>query len=569
MIAYQTPTPLTPAQEQRLADSTTYLREQNALGWAAKSLSEGKLGDGWTLANAIAFARARDSDTVFDARRDVGGHAAQSSVSAIAACAIRFEAASAADREWAWDVMGRVERMTEPERFPGSKIPWHPAIHLILALVHDRRSISFHEDSAQRLLRLTAYPIDHVAQLAFQGLFMDLDDHVRWVAAQLAMDLSLYRKPLINERGELDDSANQLARNESLSRALINLMKASETPFVGMPPAWVKVSRRRRSRAAPDGEEEWGDPDPSFNTQFASKLFPHFPIEAWGQSSTYRPILQTVLSQLVTWTAERLMPSWRDRKTQRDRQTALHEWNAVLGDLLARAAPFFEMEWVRQHFLAPFLADNEEALPVLSQFADRTVARHVLDAPNVPANTLALLGDCVERVVRDPIFSPGRYHSGDVHGSDMPALITALLFVAVEQAPGAARLVNGDWSQISLVLPIVTRLVSAVGWSSFVMQKFLTLCERAGLAYPLDEFSRQVNAALGSLANAKGSWAGTMLPARMAGIIQRQADGNYPLRLDQAQALLKVLDALVDLGDRRSAALEQNEAFRSVQGRSA
>ena len=118
-------------------------------------------------------------------------------------------------------------------------------------------------------------------------------------------------------------------------------------------------------------------------------------------------------------------------------------------------------------------------------------------------------------------------------------------------------------------MPLVTRLVSAVGWSSFVMQRFLTLCERADLAYALDEFSHQANAVLGSLANAKGSWAGTMLPARMAGVVQRLADGNYPLRLDQAQALLDVLDALIDLGDRRSAALEQTEAFKSVQGRSA
>jgi hypothetical protein len=565
MITYQPPTPLTPAQEHRLAETTNYLREQNALGWAAKSLSENKPVDGWNLADAITFARARDSNTMFDTRRDVVGHAAQSAVSAIAACAIRFETASAADREWAWDVMAKVERMAEPERFSGSKIPWHPALHLIVALIHDRRSGSPREDSARRLLRLTAHPLDDVSQLALQGLFMDADNHVRWVTAQLAMDLSLYRQPLINEQGERDDSADRLARNESLSRALTNLTNASDAPLADVPPAWVKTSRRRRRRATLDGEEEWGDPDPSFNAQFAAKIFPNFPIEALCQSSTYRPILQAALLQFVTWTAERLMPSWRDRKTQRDRQTELHEWNAVLGDLLARAAPFFETEWVCQHFLSPFLTDDEEALPVISQFADRTVTRHVLDVPNVPANTFALLSECVERVVRDPIFNPANYRSGEVHGYDMPTLITALLFVAVERAPGAARFVNGDWSQISLIMPIVTRLVSTVGWSSFVMQKFLTLCERAGLAYPLDEFSSQANAVLGSLANAKGSWTGTMLPARMAGIVQSLADSNYPLRLDQAQGLLKVLDALIDLGDRRSAALEQTEAFKSVQ----
>jgi hypothetical protein len=93
----------------------------------------------------------------------------------------------------------------------------------------------------------------------------------------------------------------------------------------------------------------------------------------------------------------------------------------------------------------------------------------------------------------------------------------------------------------------------------------LTLCERAGVAYPLDAFAAQANAVLGSIANAKGSWAGTMLPARTAAAIQRLADASFPLRADQAQELLKVLDALIDLGDRRSAALEQAEAFRGVQ----
>jgi hypothetical protein len=566
MIIYQPPAALTPAQEQRLAEATTHLREQEALAWATKSLSENRPDEVWTLADAITFARKHNSKQMFNLRRDVGGHAAQSAVSAIAACAIRFESASAAERDWAWKVMGRVEHMAEPERFSGSKIPWHPALHLIVALVHDRRSSSPREDSAERLLRLTSHPLDDVSQLAFQGLFMDADDHVRWVTAQLAMDLSLYRQPLFNDQGARDDSTDQLARKKSLSRALVNLRDESDSPFADLPPAWVKTSRRHHRHTGWDREEAWSDPDPSFDAQFAAQIFPHFPIETWCQSSTYRPMLQATILQLVTWTAERLMPSWRARKTQRDQQTNLYKWNAALGDLLARAAPFFETEWVRQQLLAPFMADDEEALRVLAEFADRTVTRHVLYAPYVPANTLTLLGDCVERVVKDAISDPDNYRSGEVHGYGMPKLITALLFAAVERAPGAARFANGDWSQINLIMPIVTRIVSTIGWSSFVMRQFLTLCERAGVAYPIDEFSCQANAVLGALAHAKGSWAGTMLPARMAGIVQRLADGNYPLRLDQAQELLKVLDALIDLGDRRSAALEQTESFRSVQG---
>ena len=92
--------------------------------------------------------------------------------------------------------------MREPkDAFRGSKIPWHPANHLIVSLVHDRRSSSPRKDSVRRLFELTDHPIEGVAQLAFSGLFMDSDEHVRWVAAQLALDLSLYYRFKIKENG--------------------------------------------------------------------------------------------------------------------------------------------------------------------------------------------------------------------------------------------------------------------------------------------------------------------------------------------------------------------------------
>jgi hypothetical protein len=48
-------------------------------------------------------------------------------------------------------------------------------------------------------------------------------------------------------------------------------------------------------------------------------------------------------------------------------------------------------------------------------------------------------------------------------------------------------------------------------------------------------------------------------------MVQVLADANYPLTVDQSRSLLFVLDALIDLGDRRSAAFEQSEAFRNTQ----
>lgn len=569
LISYEPPDPLTPEEKKRLEESKTSLQEYSVIGWANRSLEAAKIFDGISLADAIVFARARDNDVILSQRYDAGEHSAQTTLSAVAAVVICLGPAAGADCDWAWDVMRRVALMTEPEdTFAGSKIPWHPAKHLVLALLHDRRSGSPRKDSARRLFELTAHPIEDLAQFAFRALFMDSVEHVRWVAAQLAMDLSVFYRSETKANGDRDQTVDRNARKRSLAHALKRLDKTTDTPLADVPPAWVKAVNPRRF-ARSNKPVEWDDPDPCFDPQFAAKLFSYFPIEAWCQSAVYKPMFECALKQLATWTAERLMPSWRGEKDScgPDRSRAeLIQWNGVLGDMLARAAPLFETELVRKEFLARFLAQDEEVLGVLASFAEMTVTRQVLDAPVIAANTFELLLDCADRVVRDPVFKPKSYRAGEIHGFDMPRLISALLFVGIDEASGAARFANGDWSQVGLVMPIVTRLVASTGWSVFVMQKFMTLCERAGIAYPLDAFALQANTVLSSIANAKGSWVGTLLPARIAATVQRLADANFPLCTDQAQQLLKVLDALIDLGDRRSAAFEQTEAFKGVQG---
>ena len=255
-----------------------------------------------------------------------------------------------------------------------------------------------------------------------------------------------------------------------------------------------------------------------------------------------------------------------DRRRE-NRRTDLLEWNRTLADLIARVIPFVSLDVARNTFVKPFIADDGDALCVLASFADKLVLRQVCDAHTIPANAIPLLNDCVSRVLQDRTFAPKGWRAGRVNGYDMPELIKALLFVNFEvTAPGAARFANGDWSQIDRVMPIIDRMVRNIGWSSFVMEKFLDLCQRSGRVYPITMFGPQANAALSAIGNAEEGWTGTMLPARMAGLIQRQADWNFPLRLQDAQELLKVLDALIDLGDRRSAALEQTEAFKGIQG---
>jgi hypothetical protein len=564
-ITFQQPKPMTESEEKRLKESTTSLQGFNIIGLIIKSLADNKIVDGLSLDEAVAHAKSVDTSSAFDERNE-SASSPQSVIASVAACLIRFGDPQNDDYQWAWGVMARVEAMKEPGNVYGAaKIPWHPATRLVVALHHDRRSALPRADSAERLLRLTLHPLDNVSELAFDALFADSDEHLRWIAGRIAVNLCIVHRAEFKE-GQWDQVPNREARAGSLAAALAELKRPESEPMPTLPPAWVKESTGKRGKAADD---EWQVPSVFFDAQMASKLLPKMPFESWMASEAVRPLLEPLLFDLVKWTAESLMPSWRTKKRSDNKRTDLFEWNRSLGDLLSRTAPFVALKVARDALIKRFLADDEEALSVLARFADRAVCRHVFDAATIPENIVRLLDDCVSRVIRDQTFKPESWRAGEVHGYAMPELITALLFVNVENAPGAARYVNGDWSQIDAVLPIIDRTVRNVGWSPYVMGKFLDLCGRAGRAYPISKFGPQANAALAAIGNAAEGWTGTMLPARMAGVIQRLADWNFPLQLPDAQELLKVLDALIDLGDRRSAALEQTEAFRGIQGQPA
>jgi hypothetical protein len=188
------------------------------------------------------------------------------------------------------------------------------------------------------------------------------------------------------------------------------------------------------------------------------------------------------------------------------------------------------------------------------------------DAQVVPEGAMDILMSCLERLLQASSFNRSSYHSGKFFGFDLPHLVRVLMFVSIEHASLAARYVNGDWSDLAVILPIVDRFVRAGGWSATVMGCFLTLCERSKAVYPADTFADQILSVIGDGASEplKG-WHGTFLPARIAGLVQYFASRDTPMPLALGQKLLRILDLLVDMGDRRSAALQLSESFREIK----
>lgn len=60
-------------------------------------------------------------------------------------------------------------------------------------------------------------------------------------------------------------------------------------------------------------------------------------------------------------------------------------------------------------------------------------------------------------------------------------------------------------------------------------------------------------------------WHGTFIPARIAELVHYFVNRDAPITLAVAQKFLRILDILVDMGDRRSAALQLGEIFREVR----
>jgi hypothetical protein len=297
-ITYESPTPLTKKQQKRLEESAASVKGFNIVGWAMKSLETNKIADGLSLDAAVAHAKSIDTADAFDVLNE-GASSAQAILAAVAACVLRLADPQSPEIAWAWGVMARIEAIKEPDnKFSGSKMPWHPKTRLVVALHHDRRSTAPRADSAERLVRLALHPLDSVSDLAFAALFADKDEHVRWTAGQLAVNLCIVHRGEFKDGG-WDFEPEQKAREESLTAALASLKSANATPMPKLPPAWVKGSSRGRRKVP---EEVWQLPAVFFDAQSAGKLFNQMPLEVWMGSTLYRPLFESLLIELVDWT---------------------------------------------------------------------------------------------------------------------------------------------------------------------------------------------------------------------------------------------------------------------------
>ena len=334
----------------------------------------------------------------------------QTGVVAAAAMAVRFDE-DAAERDWGWSVMERVNGITEPEgRDRYSNNPYDLRVFYIAILKRDLAGRPPRADTAARLLALAGNPNWQIAQAAMIAL-LDVSAapaELVWNAAVLASELCITHR-VSYERGLPDSSRQDAHRAAATAGALARLEGPGEArvSLVAPPPAWLKVQTAGRRRRQ---SEEWARPDPGFEPYYAKDLIRYFPVEAWAASAAHRDALLRYADELVRWTVDRVFPPWADRRDREHQAAQLFEWLSALATFIARVAILVPDGYGR--FIEPFARHKDDhALKFVSDVTEAVTTRHVYDAPILAEEALALLAACMDRMLAESTFDPDAYRA--------------------------------------------------------------------------------------------------------------------------------------------------------------
>lgn len=551
-------------------------RNLTLLNWAHSYFDDGKLKESLTLEAASTAAKALDSGNLFASGHDHVEltHQRQSAVAAVAAILLLENAE--AHIEWAADVCARAARTPEvPQQFFGrnASLMHHPVLYAtkglraLFAVAGDDEDI---KPLQSLLTKLCAHPYEEIAAAAFDSLLSTWPKypHTAWAALRLATAISVYEVKFAPEgdTGVLRYARIQSVVNEELQRIQDGAPVANDFP--AWPEPWLPITEdevvrahRRRGRTA---DAQWRTNPMHVDTSLLEKVLHVIPLEAALADQAHKALFLDWCEGLAKWTAERIAPAWsRSRRDLDDNYGPDYfEWRRHLYHFLARLSLMLPAEDGTRRFLQPAMATHDEACFSLCERFTSHLITQIADNKEIPQTALQLLSVITQRVLA---YREWRYAGHGGHSEqDFVDIVKHLFFSDLRYAGGAVRFANRNWSEVGVVIPVFEPILHTHGSVTFVARAWMDLCESSLEHYPVQHFVENLEHLLVGEGIPPG-WRGTYLPAQLSGLIQRYSERQQPLPLDMAQKLLRALDRLVDMGDRRAAAVQLSEVFRSVR----
>jgi hypothetical protein len=546
------------------------------LHWVTASFDSGASSPTLNLDAAIARAQAIDRVDLFaephgeinDAFYD------RNAVAGVAAIALLYggdigKSALGWSRDATLRAAATVESMDEMF-YAGAKHIYHPCLFAVRGL----EGLILRDDDVktaeEMLLGLGGHILEEVSEKAI-GVALSMwerDAAFAWAALGLGARLSLGSRTARRSAFGYDKVVAEEQIRVAVSVAITELGVSGLPPSLPeVPAAWVFAPRRRNGDRFDDGHETWREPDDYLRWDFLPKVLGHIPVATALGDTQRAPMLLDFIFRLLKWTTDKIEPSWIDERKRRDhRRTDLHEWRRGFSYVLAKIALLLDQTVVQQRILDPIFAlGDEAAASLINPFADILAAGGIIDPPRVNQSAILYLRGCVDRVLRDRAWEHARYDDGTIDGYDLPEIVRVFLFATGVRAAQSSRFANGDWRDINAIMPVVDPFVRAVGDVPLVTGSFLTLCESAVEHYPPNAFVDQIDVILNKQVGVPLGWYGTTIQGRIAALVHSLAERSQPLPLQLAQSMLRILDRLVDMGDRRSAALQTSEIFKNIR----
>jgi hypothetical protein len=558
------------------------------LMWANGCLAKQVLNPGYTVSAALEQARALDTPSFADmADGDMPVLGSPEEIIAAVAATVICHAnnLSNAERNWAENVLFRA--IAAPDAYgewadAQMIIPFNPKISAVKGLaaciVQDVRVL----EAQKALLQAITNPSKEVSAAAIKaglGLW-DTQPDFAWLVLDLAIRVSIGHRPQPEQISVLGyghgSNISYLAQSASLAERWLDSPALWDKQLATLPQPWGEMYEMPNIDHIINPRFGTGrkkkhllEPDPFLRWDFLHHVLTAIPVSKLMQSVQHRPELLRLCTQLIMWTGERLHPSCLaglpPNEQPKMERANLIIWNDHLFRFLARVALELDLGDADQIILQPLNRLTEETQASLLEPFIRELSCAVMDSPALNINVIALLKKCVHRLMAFKDWHYARVRDGQLHGWHWSVIIKSICFIQVEHAKLAARFANGDWQEIGLLLPVFDPMIKIGGDNALVTDAFLTLCERAIAHYPIRNFIEQVNALLMLQQGIPVGWRGTSLMSRLATLIQLFAERSLPLEPAIAQAMLAILDRLVDMGNRRAAALQGSDSFRSIR----
>lgn len=566
-IAYVPPQPTTEEGKKQQKEARDKLSEYNVFFWAKARLSGETPDPDYALEDVVNFAKARARQDSFSFLERAGEGVHQAALAAVAALTQR-ESDSTEHVEWAWSILDRIDGIPpNPEERPYGNNMMDPR-HYLIASLGDLLRNRLDDNAAERLLRLACNDPEDISEMAFLALFnaAQVFPKAAWSAGLLASKLASLPG---TGRAHFDESvaaSRETAAREALRSSLHELKNAGFSTFADVPPAWVYAVDEDGIFGSHRKVERWQHPKNEFDWSVGQRVFKHFPVETWMQDDKLSSQALAYFSELARWMKQSLDPDWMEVSDRRHRSSNFGEFPGTLGQLFSRISPFMQTDEWYEKFVDPFQIDDHDSCEaILEAIISGHCCRHILDNAVLSKGAIEVHKKFVSWLSVRQEFNGSDWRDGSLYGHYVPYMIKDVLLVSVPEARGSARFANGDWQELHLMSPAISQLMRTAGWVPFVMEQYLSMCERAGFHQPLDAFCEDITCAMNVVSARPELWSGSMISAKISARVHAYAKALHPLSQADKMKLLRVLDGLIDLGDRRAVALEQSEEFRSLQ----